>query len=305
MHKPLAGIFGLRNACCLPNGRGFEGIYDTARVREECRLAKQGDFVNRNDNDSISHSAPGMAMEIAVRLLRRVEWLVAEDKIIDAEGAIHGAVLATVAGELLDSKTPAVSIEALTWKQYFEIRSECEFVGVQAHPDMEDRYIDIHNAMRRICQSPDGLVREDVYNSGMAELMDKLSSLFSENGKREEALFFAKKARMFHRRLMSPMARNLLAYPEWLLRSAWHVVIGLTVLFVVFCVFWVFRVPHDSSTTVCQAISQTYEMLFCDEPDFNATALANYSVVLRTMRLIAMLHLAFLGLCFWDAMRKD
>ena len=298
VHKPLAGIFGLRNACCLPNGHGFQGIYDTARVKEECRRVRQGDFVERNSNENITHSAPGMALEIAVRLLRRAEWLVAEDKIIDAEGAIHGAVLATVAGELLDSKTPAVSIEALTWKQYFEIRSECEFVGVQAHPDMVDRYIDIHNAVRRICQSPDGLVREEVYNSGMAELMDKLSDLLSGKGKREEAQFFAKKARMFHRRLMNPIVRTVLSYPEWLLRSAWHVVIGLAVLVAVFCVYLILW--EQSDLNMPSALSRTYEVLFCDEPDLTG----KNSVVIRTARIISMLHLAFLGLCFWDSMQR-
>ena len=244
-------------------------------------------------------------MEIAVRLLRRVEQLKEEGKIIDVEGAVHCAVLATVAGELLDAKTPTISIEALTWRQYFEIRAECEFIGVQAHPDMADRYIDIHNAMRRICRTSDGTVRENVYNSGMAELMDKLSELLSENGKREEALFFEKKARMFHRLLMNPMARNLLFYPEWLLQSAWHVVIGLIILVMAFCAFWMLRVvPTDD---LCTAACKTYEMLFCDEPDFNKDTIENlvtFSPVLRSMRLIAMLHVAFLGLCFWDVMRK-
>ena len=377
VHKPLAGIFGLRNACCLPNGRGFQGLYDTARVKEECRRAQQGDYAEQN-NDDISHAAPGMAMEIAVRLLRRAEWLEAEGKIIDAEGAIHGAVLATVAGELLDAKTPAVSIEALTWKQYFEIRAECEFVGVQAHTDIVDRFIDIHNAMRRICKSPDGLVREDVYTSGMAELMDKLSSLLSDKGKPEEALFFAKKARLFHRRLMNPMARSLLAYPEWLLRSAWHVVLSLIVIATMFCWYW--KKEIQPGCPISTALARTYEMLICDEPDlswpgkdepswfaingpfqeeagkgtsniwelcptkmpehvkssreaekardaendikFENSSKSNdsnlgqksscesgltresFSVFVHTMRQIALLHLAFLGLCFWDAMRQ-
>lgn len=307
-HKPLAGIFGLRNESCLPNGCGYKGIYDTAQVKEQYRLARQGDFgdpdVSKHGEEGISHAAPGMAMEIAKCLLRRAERLEVEDKIIDSEGAVHGAVLATVAGELLDAKTPALSIEALTWRQYFEIKAECEFVGVRAHTDMVDRYIDIHNAMGRICRTSNGLVREDVFTSGMAELMDKLSSLLAEKGKKEEALFFEKKARMFHRRLMNPMARNLLAYPEWLLRSAWHVVVGLMVLVAVFCAFWMFEIKPTGMNDMCSAVSNAYELLFCDEPDFTNIKWCNYSFVLRTMRLIAMLHLAFLGLCFWDVMRK-
>ena len=340
-HKPLAGIFGLRNESCLPNGYGYKGIYDTAQVKEQYRLARQGDFGDPDvskHGEGISHAAPGMAMEIAKCLLRRAERLEVEDKIIDSEGAVHGAVLATVAGELLDAKTPALSIEALTLKQCFEIKAECEFVGVRAHTDMVDRYIDIHNAMGRICRTSNGLVREDVFTSGMAELMDKLSSLLAEKGKKEEALFFEKKARMFHRRLMNPMARNLLAYPEWLLRSAWHVVVGLMVLVAVFCAFWMFEIkPFDVSvpatnvsTTHAEArrcgecaeccaptspiihsrdnnhsaVSYAYELLFCDEPNFTDERWCDYSLVLRTMRLIAMLHLAFLGLCFWDVMRK-
>lgn len=363
-HKPLAGIFGLRNECCLPNGRGFQGLYDSETVRHQYQCAIRGAFA-RCDEENISHAAPGMALEIAVRLLRRAERLVVEDKIIDAEGAIHGAVLATVAGELLDAKTPAVSIEALTWKQYFEIRAECEFVGVRAHTDMVDRYIDIHNAMGRICRSSNGLVREDVFTSGMAELMDKLSDLLSEKGKREEAQYFAKKARMFHRRLMNPVVRNLLAYPEWLLRSAWHVVASFAMIALVFFVYWMFRI--DPGCSAYNAFSRTYEVLVCDEPDLawpgreeaswvvvngpfpakpdqgtpniwevqpttepkhiqearKAAAAKKgkngqktghpsrkgipketFSILVHTMRQIALLHLAFLGLCFWDAMRQ-
>lgn len=341
--KPLAGMFGLRNLCGLPNGRGFKGIDTDDEIRKLYRKARsKGIFGYDEETDYSGHAAPGAAQEVAAFILRRCERM--KDSIVDAEGAVHAAVLATVAGELLNFKTPTMSIEALTWRQYFELRAECEFIGVQAHPDMPDRYIDIHNSMRRICRSSDGTVRADIYNSGMAELMDKLSVLLSENGKREEARFFEKKARLFHRRLMNPLTRNLLAYPEWLLRSAWNVVISFLLIAALFWAYWMVKIEPGGS--VYCALTKTYEVLVGDEPDLmwpgNKDKASEYvvndslsrqhkggnyvghpqsqkdikdkesdiipedtfRVLVRVMRQIALLHLAFLGLCFWDAMRQ-
>ena len=153
--KPLAGIFGLRNYCGLPNGRGFKGIDSSEDIRKLYRTARtKYQFSYEEVVTESGHAAPGAAQEVATFLLRRCERM--KDSIIDADGAIHAAVLATVATELLNYKTPALSIEALHWKHYYEVRAECEFVGVRNREDMEDRYIDIHNSLRRICASGSG-----------------------------------------------------------------------------------------------------------------------------------------------------
>lgn len=305
--KPLAGMFGLRNSCGLPDGRGFRGVDSSSEIEKLYRKARsKGQFCYDEESDDSGHAAPGAAQEVSAFILRRCEKL--KDSIVDAEGAVHAAVLATVAGELLNFKTPAMSIEALTWKQYFEICAECEFVGVQAHPDMTDRYIDIHNTMRRLCRAADGTIREDVYDSGMAELMDKLSLLLSEKGKREEELFFLRKARYFHRRLMIPVMRSLLAYPEWVMRSSVNFAISFVLVSAVFCAYWMLRV--DPQSGVLHALSKTYEVLLCDQPDISYPKIGmlvdkdTFIVLVHTMRQITLLHLAFLGFCFWDTMRQ-
>ena len=302
--KPLAGIFGLRNKCNLPNGRGYLGIDNSERVKALYRNARQHcEFSYKRGGDVHSgHAAPGMAMEIAVRLLRRAKKMAAS--VNDVEGAVHGAVLATVACELLDYKTPALSIEALTLKHHFELLAECEFVGVQAHLDVSDRYIDIHNAMRRICGSEDGVVREMVYTSGMASIMDRFSALLTEKGKRDEAIYFIRKSRMLHRRMLSPVPRNLLAYPEWAMRSFGNFAISFSVFALIFCSYWMLLEPNNN---ILHALTKTYEILVSSQPDMTPpedVSRDTYIAVVQFMRQIALLHVAFLAANFWDFMHR-
>ena len=289
--KPLAGIFGLRNKCDLPNGYGYLGIDNSERVRKlyknarlYCKFA-----YNRHGDEHNSHAAPGMAMEIAVRLLRRARRMM--PSVIDAEGAVHGAVLATVAGELLDYKTPSVSIEALTLKHHFEILAECEFVGVQAHLAMEDRYIDIHNAMRRICGSEDGIVREAVYTSGMAELIDKLIQLLRAKGKGEEASYFSRRSRMLHRRLLRPFLRNFFAYPEWVMRDGWNFFISLSSFFLVIMAYLHFKLGLPMFTSLVDAYQI---MMFKDLVGIDIKTETARIIVLFAKQ-VAILHIGIIG----------
>lgn len=289
--KPLAGIFGLRNKCDLPNGSGYLGIDNSERVRKLYRNARlYCKFAyNRKGDEHNSHAAPGMAMEIAVRLLRRARRMMSS--VIDAEGAVHGAVLATVAGELLDYKTPSVSIEALTLKHHFEILAECEFVGVQAHLAMEDRYIDIHNAMRRICGSEDGIVRESVYTSGMAELVDKLIQLLKSKGKGEEASYFSRRSRMLHRRLLRPFLRNFFAYPEWVMRDGWNFFISLSAFFFIIMAYLHFKLGLSMFTSLVDA----YQIMMFKELSQIDLKMEEARIIMLFAKQVAILHLGIIG----------
>lgn len=296
--KPLAGIFGLRNYCGLPNGRGFKGIDSSEDIRKLYRTARtKFQFSYEEVVNESGHAAPGAAQEVATFLLRRCERM--KDSIIDADGAIHAAVLATVATELLNYKTPALSIEALHWKHYYEVRAECEFVGVRHREDMEDRYIDIHNSMRRICASGSGKVRAEVFNSGAAELMDALVRLLTENGKLDEAAFFVRKSRMLHRRLLRPIAKAFFAYPEWVLRTPLNFYFSICGFFLLFWIYWYLQYPDKG---VWWAFGQSMTVVISRN---NVEALTpEQEIVVTLAKQVGILHLAFLAGKFMTFMQR-
>lgn len=293
--KPLAGIFGLRNKCGLPNGRNFRGMYDSQGVFDLYKRAKHGNFaIETKEQASDSHAAPGVVLELATRLLRRAERM--NGSIIDAEGAIHGAVLANTACELLDYKTPSLSIEALNWKHYYEVLAECEFVGVRARLDMADRYIDIHNFMTRNCRSEDGTVRASVFTSGMAEIVDNLGKLLREKGKLEEASYFIMQSRKLHRQLLSPFIRSLLAYPEWVLRNKWNFAISLSGFFILFWMYRYFKIDANLE----EAFKNTYTAMI---GRLNVST-PQHEIVMLMARQIGVLHLAFIAAYFMGFMQR-
>ena len=297
VHKPLAGIFGLRNKCGLPNGSYCPGVYNSSQViaiyRNAIRTGRIEEKVGSSTEktgEGNGHAAEGAALEIAMRLIRRAESM--KGKTIDAEGAIHAAVLADVALELLNCKTPAVSMEALLWKHYFELLAECEFVGVRANLDMADRYIDIHNAMGRICRTDSGMVRDVVFLSGMAEVIEKLSKLLRDNGKLEEAAYFTTHSRRLHRKLLSPPIGALMAYPEWVLRNKWNFLISFGGFFLIFVLFLMFSPSCSGSLSeslliVCKVmIARMWENPPKNSPD-------HVKFVIMLARHVGNLHLGF------------
>ena len=300
-HKPVAGIFGLRNKCGLPNGYDCQSVYSSNYILEFYRHAiKTGHFSDKQDQDNVNgHAAPGVALELATRLIRRAEKM--KGKIIDAEGAIHAAVLADVALELLDSKTPAVSMEALLWKHYYEIVAECEFVGVRANLDMKDRYIDIHNAMGRICRADNNRIREVIFLSGMAEIIEKISKLLRDNGKLEEAAYFTTHSRRLHRKLLSPAMKTLMAYPEWVLRSKLNFLISFGGCFFLFFLYW----KYTFDQTYLSTLASTCKVMlarYMETPPGGGTDQSKFIIMLA--RQAAVLHLGFITAHFLMFMNR-
>lgn len=367
VRKPLGGIFGLRNQCGLPNGRDFGGQLNAETVRKSYRNALKGHAPTETGEDveASGHSAYGMTLDIATDLIARVRAMKNKDDEMGVEEGIHAAVLATCAYELLSHKTPALSIEALALRHYFEVLVECQFHGVRASLDMGDRLIDIHNSMSQICRAADGTVREDMFANGMATICDNLADLLRSRGRFSEAAFFTRRARFMHRLLQPPFWRSFFAYPEWVLRAPWHFAISFAAVVLAFCLYWAFRVNTNGDLPL--TFAKTWEILVCDEPNLalpdsdkaaqfvairepfptnaydissweyevwsakvardsiqqkkegksvpgknndgkssskNEITEEDYSFFVHTMRQIALLHLAFIGISFWDLMQR-
>ena len=297
--KPLAGIFGLRNRVGLPTGRDFNGIMSSKDVEAAHRSFMRHCVTDADlaDQESNGHAAPGMAVEIASVLIHRAEKT--KSQITGVEGAIYGAVLANTALELLRNKTPALSVEALGLRHYYEVLAECEFIGVQATLDMNDRYVDIHNSMWKLCRSSEGTLRDDVFVCGMAKIIDQLSSVLREHGKLEECAYFTRISRRLHRQMKNPIIRSLLAYPEWMLRSRINFCLSFFLSIVLFCAFCMIKIQCD----FVPAVKTTYLVLLANQPDINA-AVPGFAVVGQVMRQVALIHIAFLAAAFYDFMNR-
>jgi hypothetical protein len=150
LHKPTAGIFKLWEDSGLnrklswrdENGKRHHGAAEQfiwPPPFHEC------------DEDTNGHSAPGILLTIADKLIERAETLI-KDGVPCVEEAVTGAVLATDALELLGGKTPTTSIEALRLKHEFEVLAECQFAGVEYHVSMKPRLDDIRHEVRSICK---------------------------------------------------------------------------------------------------------------------------------------------------------
>jgi hypothetical protein len=150
LHKPTAGIFKLWEESGLKrklswrdeNGKRHHGIGELFIWPPPFRECEE---------DSGGHSAPGILLVIADKLIERAEKLL-QDGASCVEEAVTGAVLATDALELLGGKTPTTSIEALRLKHEFEILAECQFAGVEYHVPMTPRLADIRHEVRSICK---------------------------------------------------------------------------------------------------------------------------------------------------------
>lgn len=338
VRKPLGGIFGLRNQCMLPNGRGFGGQLDAETVRKSYRNVLKGRAPTKtgeNVEDS-SHSAYGMTLDVATGLIGRTRAMKDKGDGIGIEGAIHAAVLATCAYELLGHKTPALSIEALGLRHYFEVFAECEFPGVRASLDMEDRLVDIHNSLSQICRASNGDIREEMFESGMAAICDSLSELLRSRGRNEEAAFLSRQSRHMHRLLLSPFLRNLLAFPEWAVRSKLNFITSLSIFLGTFALYYMFEI--DSSAGMSDVLAKMYELLFSTQPNMDLTEImvtansgcaksvvdiskslqvvtleiepglreriASATVVVQAMRQLALIHIGFLAALFYDFMHR-
>lgn len=335
VRKPLGGIFGLRNQCGLPNGRNFAGHLDSRKVSDIFRNARVGHPTESGGQvkDS-SHSAYGMTLDVATDLIGRSNAIKNHGGGI--EDAIHAAVLATCAYELLGHKTPALSIEALGLRHSCEVMAECEFHGVRANLDMEDRLVDIHNSMSQICRASNGDIREEMFESGMAAICDSLSELLRSRGRNEEAAFLSRQSRYMHRLLLPTFLRNLLAFPEWAVRSKLNFFASLSIFLGGFALYYVFKI--DSGADISDVLAKMYELLFSTQPNMDLTEImtkanptkdgpvlkfleilgviklestqaledkiASATVVVQAMRQLALIHIGFLAALFYDFMRR-
>jgi hypothetical protein len=273
LYKPYAGMFRLWEE---------SGLTRKLRLAPEFRWPppKNSFFASEH-----GHSSPGALLAIAEKLVERAEGLLSE--IRSVQQAVRGAVLATDAFEILGGRTPTAAIDALQLKHHFEVVAECQFVGVEHHIRLEERFAEIERDVR-IVSRWFGPERQEVaaLNAQIAILTD-LVRVFRESAQFDEEQDCLQRVRKLHRRLWFRGHKFWLTpiypfrwYVEFLLGSIPRLVsaIGLWILLLALLYVW------TSNCRFSTALHAAFISFVAIQPDGNdpnkvVTALAMLSGV--------------------------
>ena len=217
VYKPHGGIFKLwKDAGLRKRLRGNKGLADGF-------IWPPAWPKNTDSDEGGGHSSPGMLLLIARHLVNRAERMLREP-INTAEQAVHGAVLATDALELLGGKTPTAAAEALALKHQFAIHAECQFVGVEQRVNLDGRFQDIEDEAENIAQWFRRKDHERASINIRMDVINRMVSVFRQyNQFDEEMVCLARLRRLHHELYMHRSWRVIwwpfLRYAEFLLGS--------------------------------------------------------------------------------------
>jgi hypothetical protein len=153
---------------------------------------------NLKDNDS-GHSAPGRILEVASRLKARAGKLYKNTH--STIHAIHGAVMAVEATELLSEKAQTTFIEALALKHEFEAVAECLFYGIQYNFDVKERIKDIQKEAKVFAQYFEKSKQEDVELNTELMILDCLVYIYRDFNQFDEEMSILYISRKLHFKL--------------------------------------------------------------------------------------------------------
>jgi hypothetical protein len=118
--------------------------------------------------------------------------------------AVHGAVLAREALELLGNRTPTTSLEALALQHQFEAIAECKFYGVQTEFNVRSRLADIQMNIGDIAPFGEQMEPQQesfsIWNSESA-IVGKLMKVFQDENQFDEEQECAVRSRYLHRKM--------------------------------------------------------------------------------------------------------
>lgn len=186
------------------------------------------------------HSAPGRLLTISEYLLARCDHIMKQG-VHSVEEAVHGAVLAGNALELLGDRTPTTAIQALRMKHQFEVLAECQFSGIEYHLLVKPRLKEIRKEVRAIGRWFSRRKRKDATLNAEMIIINSIMGIFREHNQFEEELLCMARARhlnntlwMRHRGRRLPFPWRYLFWPimrysEFLLSSLPRFIFGLTI----------------------------------------------------------------------------
>lgn len=181
------------------------------------------------------HSAPGRLLEIADRLIARAERIL--HTAMSVPEAVHGAVLALEAQELLGNKTPTTALEALALKHQLEVTAECMFYGVEYNFDVQSRFEDIHRDVKSIGRWFHPSTRRLSALNAEISIMSDLAQRFRQYNQFDEEQECLQRIRELHRHLWFRKNKEW----AWIFYPArWYIeyLLGRMHRFVFAIIFW-------------------------------------------------------------------
>ncbi len=223
LYKPFSGMFDLWHRSGLERKLAAEGFkWTTAKRASE---TTQG-----------GHSAPGRLLTIAEHLIGRSNTILqSADSVPDA---VHGALLALSAQELLGNRTPTTMLEALALKHQLEVLAECMFYGVEHNMDVESRFDEIKRDVASVRQWFHPRRGRLSALNAQIRIVNELSMRFREHNQFDEEQQCLTKLRELHRHLWFRKH----AWWGWLIYPArWYVdfLLSSVLRFVLAILFWI------------------------------------------------------------------
>ena len=237
LFKPFAGIFDLWKGA---------GLFERERkgwhfFRKKPRQADDFDWPpSRSDRreGSDPHSAPGKLLIIAQRLIKRAVKILHETETVP--DAIHAAVLALEAKELLASRTPTTAMEALAVQHQAEISAESMFYGIEYNLNVKDRFRDIAREVASIGYwFRPASYKKSTINARLT-IVESLANRFRELNQFEEEHYCLAEARRLRfdfwlrQKWYHRPAWPFVKYTDFLLRSLWNLFAAVVLWLIVF-----------------------------------------------------------------------
>jgi len=245
LYKPLSGIFDLWEKSGLRRWlRANQGLAEGFQwpPQQEGAPDTQG-----------HHSAPGRLLEIADRLIARAEHIL--NTAMSVPEAVHGAVLALEAQELLGNKTPTTVLEALALKHQLEVTAECMFYGVEYNFDVQSRFKDIRQDVKSIGKWFHPSTRRLSELNAEISILSGLVQRFRQFNQFDEERECLQRIRELHRHLWFRKHKSW-AWLFYLLRWYVEFLLGSMKRFVLAIAFWILALSvlfsglHESATGV-------------------------------------------------------
>jgi hypothetical protein len=198
LFKPIGGMFSMWKK---------SGLWSKLRIQDRERKQWVGGYapgfhpgVTVDPSDKgVGHSAPGALLSVAEVLVERAGRI--KNNITNVEDVVLGAVLATDAFELLASRTPTLSLDALVLKHELEVKAECCFNGVQNHFDVRSRLRKIQKAVRLLSKWHDPWHQDIARWNDEAAVLNRLKTVLNEHEQFDEEALYISRSRTLHRRL--------------------------------------------------------------------------------------------------------
>lgn len=236
MHKPLSGVFNLWADSEMLNNLGDSG-------------GKAPNFAwppREKNGVGSPHGAPGRLLEVANHLLCRARQKLQTVAIVNE--AVHGAVLAQDAHELLGNLTPTTALEAISVQHQLEATAECLFHGVAYNFDVDSRLDDVRAEVASVGDAFASKTRQGSMDNAESMIVNQLVLRFRQMAQFDEENVALNRARTLRWSRLNPIRFYVLP----LMRSIWLFLIAVASWIVIFgfC-FWQLMPEYPFSRWVC------------------------------------------------------